>query len=64
MFDSGKENYLNSEIRSPRSAAAGGSAPSQHRRPETWLETDIDQNRTRDRGPETQARMDKEYKVN
>ena len=62
---SGKENYLSSEIRpSPTGVAGAEPVPSKKRGFDTWLETDIDNNRTRDRGPDTELQLVQENKVN
>ena len=62
---SGKENYLSSEIRpSPTGVAGAEPVPSKKRGFDTWLETDIDNNKTRDRGPDTELQLVQEKKVN
>jgi hypothetical protein len=61
----GKENLLTSEIRpSPTGVAGAERIPPRSRLVEnTWLETDIDGNTTRDRGPDTEQQRNKETKV-
>jgi hypothetical protein len=64
---SGKENLLRSEIRpSPTGVAGAERIPPRGRRlvaDNTWLETDIDGNVTRDRGPEADQQRRKETQV-
>jgi hypothetical protein len=63
----GKENLLRSEIRpSPTGVAGAERIPPRGRRlvaDNTWLETDIDGNVTRDRGPEADQQRRKETQV-
>jgi hypothetical protein len=65
-LSSGKENLLTSEIRpSPTGLAGAEKIPPRSRltADNTWLETDIDGNTTRDRAPETEQQRKKEIKV-
>ena len=60
----GKETFLSSEIRpSPRGAAGAELVLSKKRGFDTWLETDIDNNETRDRGPDTHLQLVQQNKV-
>ena len=67
FLPAGKENLLRSEIRpSPTGVAGAERIPPRGRRlaaDNTWLETDIDGNVTRDRGPEADQQRRKETQV-
>ena len=60
-----KEDLLTNEIR-PSPTGVAGAEPVPQRGPrqqDTWYETDIDNNFTRDRGPETEEQIRQESKV-
>jgi hypothetical protein len=59
-----KEDFLTNEIRpSPSGVAGAEPVPQRPRLQETWYETDIDNNYTRDRGPETEDQLRQESRV-
>ena len=59
-----KEEFLTNEIRpSPTGVAGAEPVPQRPRPQDTWYETDIDNNYTRDRGPETEDQIRQESKV-
>ena len=56
-----QEDYLMDEIRKAPSGVSGAEQlPQKKRNQNTWYETDIDNNYTRDRGPETEQQIAKE----
>ena len=59
-----QENYLMDEIRKSPSGVAGVEAPLKKKHQNTWYETDIDNNFTQDRGPETEQQIAQETKHN
>jgi len=59
-----KENFLTNEIRpSPTGVAGAEPIPQKKKHQDTWYETDIDNNYTKDWGPETEEQLKKETKV-
>lgn len=59
-----KEDFLTNEIRpSPSGVAGAEQVPQKTRVQDTWYETDIDNNYTRDRGPETEQQLRRENRV-
>merc|ERR1712079_121079 len=59
-----KESLLTNEIRpSPTGVAGAEPIPQQKKKQDTWYETDIDNNFTKDWGPETDEQIKKESKV-
>ena len=59
-----KENFLTNEIRpSPTGVAGAEPIPQKKKHQDTWYETDIDNNYTKDRGPETEEQIKKESQV-
>ena len=58
------EDFLTNEIRpSPSGVAGAEPVPQRNRVQETWYETDIDSNFTRDRGPETEDQLRQEHRA-
>ena len=58
-----QENYLMDEIRKAPTGVSGAEPlPQKKKQQNTWYETDIDNNFTKDRGPETEDQIKKENK--
>ena len=58
-----QENYLIDEIRKAPTGVSGAEPlPQKKKQQNTWYETDIDNNFTKDRGPETEEQIKKENK--